>query len=465
MYNLLKTCIKLFYESGLWDNPSTLRKRLYRQRLIILINIFCVFLFKANAQVSLSTSHGRNYIEANVNPYTLPDPLLGKDGRRVIDADSWTAVRRNEILRDFRDLMYGHNPELPVTLRTEVVAIRKDAVNGLATRLLITLRFFDDPNAPHINLMLYVPNKARKAVPVFLGLSFYGNASIEDDPSIPLPKGWMRRHSTAAVVDHRATESLRGISSHRWPLALVLEHGYGIATFYYGDVEPDHIEGWRDGIRGYALKLAGRTEPDPNEWGALGAWAWGLSRALDYLETNSAVDAGRVIVFGHSRLGKTALWAGAQDQRFALVISNNSGEGGASLARRNFGENIAYSIAHASWRYCIRFRDFINREKDLPFDQHMLLALIAPRPIYISSAAQDLLADPKGEFLSAVHAESVYRLFGLRGINTTQWPKPDLPVGQTIGYHLRSGKHAITTYDWEQFIRFADHHLKGVTKQ
>jgi len=468
MNNLLESCVARFYELGLEDHPFTHPTRFYHQGLFVLagiLGVLSVFLSNANAQVTLSTSYGRNYIEANVDTYTLPDPLLSKDGRRVIDTDSWIAVRRGEILRDFRDLMYGHNPELPITLRAEVVAVRKDAINGLATRILITLRFFDDPSAPRINLMLYVPNKATKPVPVFLGLSFYGNASVEDDPSIPLPDGWMRRHSTSAVVDHRATELLRGIYAHRWPLALALEHGYGVATFYYGDVEPDHIEGWRDGIRGYALKLAGRTKPVPNEWGALGAWAWGLSRSLDYLETNSAVDASRVVVFGHSRLGKTALWAGAQDKRFALVISNNSGEGGASLARRNFGENIAYSIAHASWRYCDRFRDFIDREKDLPFDQHMLLALIAPRPIYISSATEDLLADPKGEFLSTVHAEAVYRLFGLRGVNITQWPEPDLPVGQTIGYHLRSGKHAITAYDWEQFIGFADRHLRGVTQR
>ncbi|MFC1636314.1 acetylxylan esterase [Planctomycetota bacterium] len=453
MKSLLKACV-------------TRPNHNYHSVQIFLINIFLVlvvFLSSADAQKTISTSHGRNYVEANVGIYTLPDSLLGKDGRRVTDTNSWIAVRRGEILRDFRDLMYGHNPELPVTLRTEVVATRKDAVNGLATRTLITLRFFDDPHAPRINLMLYVPKKTTKPVPVFLGLSFYGNASVEDDPSIPLHQGWMRRHSTSAMVDHRATESLRGISAHRWPLALALKHGYGVATFYYGDVEPDHIEGWRDGIRGYALKRAGRTKPAPNEWGALGAWAWGLSRVLDYLETNPAVDASRVVVFGHSRLGKTALWAGAQDERFALVISNNSGEGGASLARRNFGENIAYSIAHASWRYCDRFRDFIDREKDLPFDQHMLLALIAPRPIYVSSATEDLLADPKGEFLSTVHAEPVYRLFGLPGVNTTQWPGSDRPVGRTIGYHLRTGKHAITAYDWEQFIRFADRHLRGLT--
>jgi hypothetical protein len=274
------------------------------------------------------------------------------------------------------------------------------------------------------------------------------------------PEGWMRPIRNSAVVDNRATESLRGAYAHRWPLAMVLERGYGVATFYYGDMEPDHIEGWRDGIRGYALKLADRTERGRHEWGALGAWGWGLSRALDYLETNPAADAHRVAVFGFSRLGKTALWAGAQDERFALVISNNSGEGGASLARRNFGENIAYSIAHASWRYCDRFREFIGRADDLPFDQHMLLALIAPRPIYISSATEDGLADPKGEFLSAAHVEPVYRLYGLRGVGTTQWPSPDESVGHTVGYHLRTGKHAITAYDWEQFLNFADRHLK-----
>ena len=467
MKNLPGACISQFSELGLEDRTFARPTRSHRRRRFFLVSIVAVlgvFLSNEDVQAARSTSHGRNYVEADVGAYTLPDPLLGEDGRRVTDTDSWITVRRREILRDFRDLMYGHTPELPVTLRTEIVGIRKDAVNGLATRTLVTLRFFDDPSAPRINLMLYIPNKATKPAPVFLGLSFYGNASVEGDPSIPLAQGWMRSHSTA-VVDNRATESLRGISANRWPLALALKRGYGVATFYCGDVEPDHIEGWRDGIRGYALKLAGRTELAPNEWGMLGAWAWGLSRALDYLETNPAVDAKRVAVFGHSRLGKTALWAGAQDERFALVISNNSGEGGASLARRNFGENIAYSIYHASWRYCDRFRDFIDKEKDLPFDQHMLLALIAPRPIYVCSATEDLLSDPKGEFITTVHAEPVYRLFGLHGVNTTQWPEPDHPVGQTIGYHLRTGMHAITAYDWEQFLDFADRHLRGLTRR
>jgi len=400
-----------------------------------------------------------NYDESKVGEYVVPDPLLGKDGKRVADAAAWKAARRGEILRDFRDLMYGHTPELPIKLKSNVVSTRKDAVGGLATRTIVKVQFFDDPQAPQIELMVYLPNKKTRPVPMFLGLSFTGNASIDDDPAIPLPTGWMRPQE-GVVVNNRATEALRGRDAASWPIQDAIERGYGVATFYYGDVEPDHLEGWRDGIRGYALKLAGRTERGPREWGALGAWGWGLSRGLDYLATLPEVNAQQVVVLGHSRLGKTALWAGAQDERFAIVVSNNSGEGGASLARRNFGETIDCSIAHASWRYCDQFRDYVDREKDLPFDQHMLLGLVAPRPVYVASATKDGLADPKGEFLTAVHAEPIYRLFGLRGLETATWPEPDKPIGQSIGYHLRTGDHAITKYDWQEFMNFADRQFK-----
>jgi hypothetical protein len=406
-----------------------------------------------------------NYDESQVGEYTVPDPLLGKDGKRVADRATWEATRRGEVLRDFRDLMYGRTPELPVKLRAEVVATRKDAIDGLATRTIVKLRFFDDPQAPSIDLMVYLPNKAARPVPMFLGANFTGNASSEDDPAIPLPTGWMRPQQ-GTVANNRATEAIRGTGASSWPIKLAMERGYGVATFYYGDVEPDHIEGWRDGIRGYALKLSGRTERGDRDWGALGAWGWGLSRSLDYLETLPDVNARQVVVLGHSRLGKTALWAGAQDERFAIVISNNSGEGGASLTRRNFGETIDCSIAHASWRYCKRFRDYVDRENELPFDQHMLLGLVAPRPVYVASATNDRLADPKGEFLAALHAEPAYRLFGLSGLESAAWPpQPDKPIGHTIGYHLRTGEHAITRYDWEQYLNFADRHFQRQRSQ
>jgi (4-O-methyl)-D-glucuronate---lignin esterase len=426
--------------------------------IVLAVGLACGCMFSgAHAQQRCANL---NYDESQVGDYTVPDPLLGKDGKRITDVASWRNNRRTEILRDFRDVMYGHTPEMAIKLRAQVVATRKDAVDGLATRKIVNLHFFDDPNAPHIELMVYIPINKAGSVPMFLGLSFTGNASVEDDPSIPLPTNWMRPQP-GVVVNNRATEKLRGVSADAWPIKAAIERGYGVATFYYGDVEPDHIEGWRDGIRGYALQLSGRTERGSRDWGALGAWAWGLSRALDYLETIPDINAKQVVIFGHSRLGKAALWAGAQDERFAIVISNNSGEGGASLARRNYGENIACSIEHASWRYCEKFREYVDRENELPFDQHMLLGLIAPRPIYVASATKDSLADPKGEFLTAVHAEPIYRLFGLRGIDIPTWPPPtDKSLGQTIGYHLRTGEHAITKYDWLQYLEFADRHFK-----
>lgn len=423
--------------------------------MVLLLSLACV-----SDIVAQNTSYGRNYEEAKVRPYTVPDPLLKPDGSRVKDSEDWELWRRGDILRDFQDLMYGHTPELPIRLQPKMVAKKSDAVGGLATRTIWELELFDDPDAPCIQLMIYLPNDAKGPVPVFLGLNFKSNASIEKDTSIPLTQRWIRTYEgTTAVVDNHTTEAIRGLATSRWPLDLALRRGYGVATFYYGDVEPDHIEGWRDGIRGYVLKRSGREKQRLDDWGALGAWAWGLSRAMDFMETLPAIDAKRVVVFGHSRLGKAALWAGAQDRRFAIVISNNSGEGGASLSRRNFGENINYSIAHASWRYCDHFREYINREDELPFDQHMLLGLITPRLVYIASATEDLLSDPKGEFVTAAHAESIYRLFGKRGVGTMDWPPPDSTIGHSIGYHLRTGKHDITSYDWECYLNFADRHF------
>lgn len=414
---------------------------------------------QALAPLAAATPNRFNHDESKVGTYTLPDALLAEDGTRVTEAAGWRSTRRGEILRSFAAHMYGVTPP-PPKVRAEVTATRVDAVDGLATRTLVTLRFFDDPAAPRIHLMLYVPNAVAQPAPVFLGLNYLGNASLEPDPTLPLTDRWIRPTPEAGIVSNRATETTRGSHVSRWPLAMALRRGYAVATFFYGDIEEDHFDGWKNGLRGYLIRREGRTGAKPDEWGALGAWGWGLSRALDYLETNPKVDARRVAVMGHSRHGKATLWAGAQDERFALVISNNSGEGGASLARRDFGETIAYSIEHAAFRYCENFRRFIGRAAELPFDQHLLMALIAPRPLYVASATLDDLSDPRGEFLSAVHAAPVYRLFGYEGLGTTEYPAPDHPVGHRIGYHLRTGKHDITAYDWEQYLAFADRHFK-----
>ncbi|MEI6714485.1 MAG: acetylxylan esterase, partial [Verrucomicrobiota bacterium] len=314
------------------------------------------------------------------------------------------------------------------------------------------------------NLMssIYLPKAATGPVPAFLGLNFVGNQCVANDPGVPLTTRWVRSTYTKEKDNH-ADETSRGLHSSRWQVETVLMRGYATATAYYGDIEEDHPEGWKNGVRGELLRRSSKTQFAQDDWGAVSAWAWGLSRALDYLETDASVDAERVIVHGHSRLGKAALWAGAQDERFAIVISNNSGEGGASLMRRDFGETIAIANGWEPHRFCQNFRRYNHAANSLPVDSHLLIALAAPRPVYVASASEDLLADPKGEFLAAKAAEPVYRLFGKVGITSAEMPIPDRPIGNTVGYHLRTGKHDITGYDWAQYLEFADRRLRGQT--
>jgi hypothetical protein len=405
-----------------------------------------------------------NLDEAKVTPYTLPDPLVKADGRKVATPEEWLNERRPELVRIFEDQIYGKvpRPPQPIWPTFHIYSQDKEALGGKAIRREITINFLDNADAPWINLLLYLPKTAvlQRRVPVFLGLNFEGNHTIHRDPAISLARGWVPNNPQHGVTEHRATESSRGSSASRWQVERVLARGYALATAYYGDIDPDYDDGFQNGVQPLFYR-AGQTRPAADEWGSIAAWAWGLSRALDALEGVAEVDSRQVVLHGHSRLGKAALWAGAADPRFAIVISNESGCGGAALSRRNFGETVLrINTSFPHW-FCTNFHEYNGHEERLPVDQHEVIALVAPRPVLICSAAEDLWADPKGEFLAALGASPVYKLLGTDGLaaTTLPTPAPDQLTMSTIGYHIRPGKHDVTADDWDAFMNFADHHF------
>lgn len=388
-----------------------------------------------------------NYDQALVGSYTLPDPLLLANGKRVTDARTWTEKRRPEIVRLFEENQYGRAPGRPADMSFDVFDKDTPAFDGKAIRRQVTIYFSADKNGPKMDLLVYVPKGAAKPVPLLLNISFSANSSTVADPGVRVGEIWGR--------DKKKVPAPEGRGFGRVDVPRLLDAGYGFATFYYGDVDPDFLGGLPYGVRALYLK-PGQTEPAPDAWGAIAAWAWGMSRAMDYLETDKAVDARRVAIYGVSRLGKTVMWAGARDTRFAMVIASCSGEGGAALSRRNYGETIAHLVAPTRYPYqfCANYAKWADRVNEFPVDANLLVALMAPRPVLLQTGDQDLWSDPKGEFLAAVAAGPVYRLFGKQGLETDQWPPAGTPIFHTIGYYMHAGGHGTLPGDWDQFLAF-----------
>jgi hypothetical protein len=393
-----------------------------------------------------------NYDEALTGTYSLPDPLVLANGKPVRDAKTWHEKRRPEIVRLFEENEYGRAPERPAQMSFDVFDKGSPSFDGKAIRRQVTIHFSSVKSGPKMDLLMYVPASARKPVPLLLNLSFSANSSTVKDPGVKVGEVWSRDKKKIPAAEGRSFGSI--------DVARLLDAGLGFATIYYGDIDPDFQGGIPYGILALYMK-PGQTEPAPDEWGSIAAWAWGLSRAMDYLETDRAVDAKRVAILGVSRLGKTVMWAGAHDTRFALVIASCSGEGGAALSRRNYGETIAHLTepSRFPYQFCANYGKFANHVDQLPVDAHMLVALIAPRPLLLQTGDKDFWSDPKGEFLAAVAAGPVYRLLGKQGLDTDQMPAAGTPILHTIGYYMHAGGHGTIPSDWDQYLKFLTMHL------
>lgn len=370
-----------------------------------------------------------NYYEEKVPDYVLPDPLIMLNGQKVGNKKQWYAERRPELLELFRKNVYGRVPSTPYNISFNVINSDRNAMGGAATLKQIDIDITSEERSLVIHLTLFTPNMTDKKVPVFL------------------------------LIDNRGpsnTDPFRKVISEFWPAEDVIARGYGIAVFYNADVDPDSHDGFQNGIHGVLDR-----ERDDDSWGTIAAWAWGASRCMDYFETDSDVDPQKVAVVGHSRGGKTALWAGAEDERFAMVVSNESGCGGAALARRKYGETVAViNRAFPHW-FCSNYKKWADNEDAMPVDMHMLIALIAPRAVYVTSADEDLWADPKGSYLSLYHAAPVYRLLGTKSRLPELMPPLDTPViSGKMAYHVRKGAHNMLLKDWNWFMDFGDRILK-----
>lgn len=393
-------------------------------------------------RLAKATGHVSNYSEDKVAPYTLPDPLVLFNGQRVTSAEKWTKERRPEILKYYQNEIYGRIPENTPRVTWEVTETDAKARNGAAIMKRVVGKMGDKADGPRMTLTMYTPAQATGPVPMLLSLTFaFGGGARPGQPAAGAAPAQPRPPGFDVVAE-------------------CLSRGWGHASLGYSDIQPDRANAWMQGVVGLTLK-PGQTAPAADEWGTISAWSWGISRAIDFLETDKSVNAKQIAITGTSRLGKTVLWAGALDERVAAVCSIVSGEMGAALIRRDWGETLDDMAQNFAWQFAGNLQKYAGKWDELKVDQHMLIALCAPRPVYVNGGLTDQWSDPKGEFLAMVAAGPVYRLLGAKDLGVTELPGLDKPITDgDLAFHYHSGGHAALPSDWKAFLDFADRHFK-----
>ncbi len=415
------------------------------QKMVLSLGLAASVAWSQASNVYAQKKFEANYDESKIPAYQLPEIIDAQTAAAEDFPAAWSA-RRLELLQTFSEQMFGTAPTSTYELKFEQIE-SGPSLAGKALRQQWRVTVSTQHGSLPIELLVYTPSNIRTPVPCFLGLNFGGNHTVALEHEISITSSWVRQQE-GNTKGHQASEQGRGAAASRWPVEQIVDAGMGVATAYYGDIDPDTHDDFKNGL--HALFPEHRpTAEHPNRWGSIAAWAWGLSRLLDCIEAKlPQIDASRVAVIGHSRLGKTALWAGATDTRFAAVISNNSGCGGAALSRRAFGETVGrINDSFPHW-FCGNFKQYNLKEDQLPIDQHQLLALVAPRLLYVASATGDQWADPHGEFLSLYLAADIHRRF------PEKLAPPSKQAIKRVGYHLRDGQHDINAWDWSHYLDF-----------
>ena len=391
-----------------------------------------------------------NYDESKVPEYSLPDVLQLKNGDKVKDAETWVSQRRPELIRLFENEQFGKMPDRS-HVHFKVHEAGTSVLQGAAIRKQVTIYFTEDTSNYKADLLIYLPAQTKSA-PLFLSINFAPNSLSVEDPGVREGMMWNREGKRIPTSEGRKFGTM--------DVQKFIAEGIGVACIYYGDIEPDFADGLKYGIIGHYLKK-GETSPKADEWGAISAWAWGLSCAMDYLQSDQQIDSNKIALYGVSRLGKTALWTGAHDERFALVIASCSGEGGAAISRRQYGETIKHMIDSTRYFYqfCANRAKYGDDPNTCPVDAHMLVALVAPRPLLLQTGNTDYWSDPKGEFVSAVAAGPVYNLFGKKGLETNEWPAAGTPILNDLGYFMHDGGHGPIPSDYDIYIEFLKKHF------